>query len=128
MILSCLPLSDVCDVNSWSFSVPANVEFSVGDTVDVYFQLVDKSKGNRRFMPAVGATLMCVIGNIDDAKKTQRLATQPFPLDPSIWMLQVLATDPVKGTQNLTLTLNEGGKITHGLVKNLFRVSPSDCL
>jgi hypothetical protein len=126
MILSALPLVDVCDANSWQ---PAkNVEFSVGDSPTIYFQLCDASKGMRRYMPAAGAILTCVVGNIDDAKKVTRLATQPFPLDPSIWVLSILSSDPVRGTQNLTLTLNESGKITHGLVKNLFRVSPSDCL
>ncbi len=73
-------------------------------------------------MPAVGALLSATINHLDDAKKVTRSCTQPFAQDPSIWKLQVLATDYVKGTLDLKLTLTEGVVVTHCNLRNIIRV------
>lgn len=135
MLLSARILKDCANVNSFEYADTA--QFTKGDVVDVYFQLIDASLDTasenfippgRRYMPAAGATLVAVIENIDDTKKITRTVTQPFPLDPSIWKLSLLASDVIEGTANLRLTLTEGSKVTKGLLKNAFRIQKdSNC-
>lgn len=135
MLLSARPLKDVSSVNSWE--VTDSFSFTKGDTVDVYFSLVDASLDTasenflppgRRYMPATGATLVAVVENLDDAIKITRTATQPFASDPSIWKISFLSSDTIEGTANLRLTLTEGAKVTKGLLKNAFRIlSDSNC-
>lgn len=135
MILSARFLDNVGSVNSFTYVQQA--QFTEGDAIDIYFQLIDAAKmdttenwkpAGMRYMPAAGATLSVTVDNIDDAKKITRPATQPFPLDPSIWKLSILSTDVIKGTQNLKLTLSEGGVQKKGLVKAALRVQSSDCM
>jgi hypothetical protein len=109
-------LTAVGNVNVFSYATEASA--SVGDPLDVYLQLVDtdqhlNSQGffpaGNRYMPASGAVLLIDIQNLDDAKAFTRAATQPFAQDPSIWRLQILATDPVAGTVSLRARLTESG-------------------
>lgn len=129
MLLSARMLSDVGGVNN--FDVTDAVRFSVGDAPAVYFQLIDESLDRtsqgynppgRRYMPAALAELEVVLDNIDTAKVVTRDATQPFPLDPSIWMIQLMSTDQVAGTVNLRLKLTEGAVVTRGGVKRALLV------
>lgn len=131
MLLSARLLKDVSNVNSFEYADVA--EFTKGDALSVYFQLIDSSvhtticgynPSGRRYSPASGATMSVTIENIDDAKKVTRTATQPFALDPSIWKVDILATDVIAGTANLRITLTEGAVITRGLVKSAFRIWP----
>lgn len=121
MLLSARMLNNVASVNAFDWA--ENVEFTQGDQVDVYFQLIDASldkavKGyvpaGRRYMPAAGATLSVTIANIDDAVQIVRSASQPFANDPSIWKVSVLNSDKIVGTCALVLVLNESGKKTYG--------------
>jgi hypothetical protein len=121
MLLSLRTLQSATSANDFSYADEA--EWTAGDTFNWYFQLVDLSRDRaidgfkpegRRYMPAAGATLTVLFGNIDDAKKVTRAATQPYPLDPSIWRVSVLAADPIQGTIDATLTLSEGGVVTTG--------------
>jgi hypothetical protein len=111
------------------------VEFTQGDQVDVYFQLIDASKdkalqqfkpAGRRFMPAAGATLQVTLDNIDDDKKVTRAASQPFAGDPSIWKVSVLSTDVIRGTINLVLVLTESGKVTRGRAEAAISIDSQD--
>lgn len=118
MLLSARMLVDVGGVNSWEYSQA--VEFSEGDAPQVHFQLIDSSldrhlvpKG-RRYMPASGATLEVTLDNLDDEKKVVRSATQPFSQDPSIWRIQLLTTDKVRGTTTMRLKLTEGTTVRRG--------------
>jgi hypothetical protein len=134
MLLSVRVLKDVASVNSWE--PDDQVTWTEGDVVDIYFQLIDASldtsnqgfhPSGRRYMPVAGATLSCVLENIDDAKVLTRSATQPFAQDPSIWKLQVLATDKVRGSPQMRITLTETGpKITRALIKNVLKIMPLD--
>lgn len=135
MILGVRFLKDVASVNSYELAEVG--EFTEGDVVSVYFQLIDTTldKGNcgfnpagRRYIPASGATLQCVVQNIDDSIKVTRFATNPFADDRSIWKLDFFATDKIRGTSNLKLTLTEGVNATRGLVQNGFRITPKDTL
>lgn len=131
MLLSARILRDCASVNSFEYADSA--QFTKGDVVDVYFQLIDASLDTasenfippgRRYMPVAGATLIAVAENIDDAIKITRTVSQPFTNDPSIWKMSFFASDQIQGSANLRLTLTEGAKITKGLVKNAFRIQP----
>lgn len=130
MLLSARMLTDVQSVNS--FEQVDQVEFMEGDSLFVFFQLVDSTldrsdqgfmPSGRRYVPASGSTLQVVLDNIDDAKRVTRNAVQAFPtLDGSIWKVQILPTDKIGGTVQMKLTLSEGGTIKKSLVKGALRV------
>lgn len=130
MLLGCRMLKDVASVNS--FEADVQVSWTESDATEVYFQLIDLNLDTsnlyrppgRRFVPAAGATLSVELENIDDAKKVTRLAIQPFAQDGSIWKVQILPTDPCRGTPQLRLTLTEGTKVTRGLVKQGIKIWP----
>lgn len=118
MLLSVRMLNGVGNVNT--FEYVSAVEFTEGDGPLIYFQLIDSSldKGmrpaGRRYAPAAGATLQCVVHSIDDAKKVTRFASQPFANDPSIWALQLQSTDVIRGTCSMQLVLTEGAVVRRG--------------
>jgi hypothetical protein len=127
MLLSARVLKDVANVNSFEFA--SSVSWTEGDALYLYFQLVDagldtdKDPLGRRYMPPATSTLTVVLENIDDARKLTRTATQPFPEDASIWRVQILATDKIRGTPQMRLTLVEPGpKTTYGLMKDAIRI------
>lgn len=129
MLLSARMLVDVASVNSYE---PADsVRLTENDTVDVYFQLIDKSldlpsqgfwPSGRRFVPAANATLQVTAQSIDGAKTIVRYASQPYSQDGSIWRLSILATDQVKGTYAFQLNLVEAGRSTRGVVQQAISV------
>lgn len=129
MLLSARMMDNVASVNA--FNQVNQIRFGQGDALSFYFQLVDAnldrpeqgySPAGRRYVPLAGATMSVVLDNIDDARKVTRTATQPFAQDPSIWMVQLLSTDTVRGTTNMKMTLTEGTKVTHGYVPACIRV------
>lgn len=129
MILSARFLTNVGSVNSYEYT--SNVEFTEGDGIDVYFQLIDSTKDRadqgffpvgRRYAPGEDATLQVTIDNINDAKKVTRFCSRPYAEDPTIWKLSILASDAVRGTSNLKLTLIDGTKNIRGIVQGAFRV------
>lgn len=135
MVLSARFLADVGGVNA--FAQVRNVEFTAGDTLTVYLQLIDSSKdlaadgfrpGGRRYVPAAGASLAVTINNVDDSKKITRLASQPFAGDSSIWSFTIMATDPIVGTADLRLVLTEGSTVTKGRVDAALRVQSASNL
>lgn len=136
MLLSARILNNVASINSFEWADEA--EFTQGDTVDIYFQLIDASldkavrgyqPAGRRYMPAAGATLSCKLDNIDDNIALTRAASQPFPLDPSIWKMNVLAADKIVGTCALVLTLTETDpKITRGRVEAAVLIRSQSCI
>jgi hypothetical protein len=123
MLLTARILINVASVNVYTHADVA--EFTEGDGPAIYLQLVDasvdkdKRPAGRRYVPAAGATLQVVVHNIDASKSVTRFATQPYAQDPSIWMLQLQATDPIKGTASLKLTLTEGVQVTRGIASNV---------
>jgi hypothetical protein len=133
MRLTARILENVSGVNSWQYADQAS--FTEGDAPTIYFQLVDASSdradqgfvpGGRRYVPASGATLTVLIDHIDDARKLTKVATQPYAGDLSIWSIQLLSSDKLRGTLNLKLTLTESGKVTYGLVQSALGVQSLD--
>lgn len=135
MLLSARFLNSVGNVNSFEYAEVA--EFTEGDPTSVYFQLIDASldkatrgfvPSGRRYVPAVGATLSVVVESLDDAKLITRFATQPFATDGSIWRLDFMSSDTIRGTANLRLRLTEGSVVHTGLVKNGLRIASTTTL
>lgn len=129
MLLSARMLNDVANVNSFEFV--DNASWTEGDGTYIYLQLIDASldtgiKGfnpsGRRYMAPAASSLSIQIQNIDNAKVINRLATQPFPEDASIWMVQILPTDMIHGSPQMLLTLTEPTRTMRGLVKNAIKV------
>lgn len=135
-------LRDVSSVNSWNYA--SQPEFYQGDTETLYLQLVDEDAVGsqvgglnpafglgpaapvqsvpRRYMPAAGASLIMTLDSIDSAKRIDRVLSQPFPGDTSIWRLDISAADPVNGTVDLILVLNESGTMHRARVNGGLRV------
>ncbi len=118
MQLSARILTNVSGVNAFSYATQQ--QFMKGDAADVYLQLIDveqhlASQGfspfGNRYMPAAAATLSVQFLHIDASKRVTRSATQPYSLDPSIWKVVMLASDPLQGTLSLKLTLTEGAVV-----------------
>jgi hypothetical protein len=128
MILNARFLDNVSDVNNYNVSTSPIIEFTEGDSLNVYIQLTDLTKDKqsdppgRRYVPAAGSTLSVVIENIDDAKKITRTCSMFDALDGSIWTFAILPTDLIRGTSTMRLVLNENGKVTYGKVLGAFRV------
>lgn len=124
MLLSARFLNQVSSVNDYDYT--DNAQWTAGDVVSLYFQLVNLTldrpaqgffPSGRRYVPATGATLTVTLVNIDDAVQIVRSASQPFPTtDPSIWRLDVLASDTIRGTCDVVLALTEGSVRTSGRV------------
>lgn len=125
MLLSARMLDSVVTYND--FIVVDEARFTEGDSLFVYFMLIDLNKDNnptkfrpsgRRYIPAVGATVSVTIKSNDDSSTLVKVADQPFPADDrSIWRIQILATDELAGTFTMQLTLTEGATVTHGVVR-----------
>lgn len=121
MQLSCRFLNNVISANSFEYADA--VEFSEGDTLSVFIQLIDVSLDKqaagfsppgRRYMPAAGASLRVTLQNVNDSQVVNRTAVQAFPTsDPSIWSIPVLASDPFKGTVTIAATLVEPNGVYH---------------
>lgn len=135
MLLACRFLADVANVNSFD-GLASSISMNVGDTQWLYFQLIDasvdrKDQGfnppGRRYMPAASSTVSVTFTNTDtgpDVCVTEfggtrfnpsvpatlvRAAANPFVPDTSIWRVQLLGTDSLKGTVNVAVTLTEPG-------------------
>lgn len=127
MNLSARVLKNVANVNSFDYST--QLEFSQGEAVTVYLQLIDRNKDvsgqgfnppGRRYVPTSGAALRVAFGGIECTYF--RDATQPFD-DPSIWAFPILATDKIRGTISIRFRLAEGEAERLGSLPNVLHIS-----
>lgn len=109
-------LDNVKDVNS--YETASELELVRGNAGKLYFQLVDANAPLSddcdvylRYLPDAGATVTAVFDHLADSKKIERTATQPFANDPSIWVVDILATDQI-ALNSLEVTLTEGTTVT----------------
>ncbi|GAC1697145.1 MAG: hypothetical protein NVS9B9_19700 [Ktedonobacteraceae bacterium] len=135
MLLSARMLNNVMSVNV--FDYVNQVQLTQGDQFTVSFQLIDLtmdtpdkgfSPAGRRYIPAAGASLTVLFDTLDDAKKITRACSQPYTQDPSIWQVTLMATDTIKGSGNLRLTLNEGTVTRRGSVSMAFTIFSQNSL
>ena len=134
MLLSALFLTGVANANVYNES--EQFQMTEGDSAIVYIQLRDLSvqtafqgfkNPGRRYMPAAGSSLTVQIDTMNNANTTilTKTCTQPFALDPSIWMFTIAATDPVAGTKRIKLRLTEGANVVNGIVNSAILVTSS---
>lgn len=100
MFLGGRMLKNVQNVNSWE--VANEVKLREGNAATVYFQITDEEQASDlmngfglRYMPASGSTMNVTISSINSANVLNKIATQPFPQDSSIWQFNILSTDKV---------------------------------
>jgi hypothetical protein len=131
--LSIRMLDSVANVNNFSYA--NQVSMTEGDSPLIYFQLVDLAQdradqgfvpAGRRYIPVTGTTVSVYFDHVDDARKINRAATQPFAGDPSIWAVQLQANDPFRGTVNLIVTMTESSKVSKGILQQAIAVYPTD--
>lgn len=108
MRLSSRILKNVDTVNSFHTSEAWTVRVAdgEGEAVSLYYQIIDLDRDGLRYMPQAGATAEVTFPSIDDDLTV--VATQPFPQDPSIWVIQLTADD-VPSTGNVRFSLTESG-------------------
>lgn len=88
------------------------VQINPGDTATVIFQIVDLDKGGQRFIPASGATMQINLVSIDQSKNVQKIPTNPFADDRSIWSFNLTATDTAMAAGvNMSVKLTQGADI-----------------
>lgn len=143
-------LTGVTSPNDFSYATHA--EWTEGDTVTLYLQIIDVTKDRsvnrfhpegRRYIPGGPASLLVTFESRDKeedslhgarwgAKEFTREATQPFEGDPSIWAVQILPVDALRGTVSLILDLrvgDEGEEVSiKGRVEGALRVHSTSAL
>jgi len=134
MFLGGRMLKNVQNVNSWE--VANEVKLREGNAATVYFQITDEEQASDlmngfglRYMPASGSTMNVTISSINSANVLNKIATQPFPQDSSIWQFNILSTDKV-AQGNLMFSLTENGIIKTGVIAKaviLQSLNPSLC-
>lgn len=134
MFLGGKMLKNVQNVNSWE--VANEVKLREGNAATVYFQITDEEQASDlmngfglRYMPASGSTMNVTISSINSANVLNKIATQPFPQDSSIWQFNILSTDKV-AQGNLMFSLTENGIIKTGVIAKaviLQSLNPSLC-
>lgn len=116
------------------FQMSQAPEFYQGDVQTLYLMLVDEEAvvpanmtgpASRRYCPAAGAVLTVLLDSVDDAQQVTKILSQPFPGDASIWTLPIASADPVSGTVDLLITLNEGGVQHTARLNGGLRIRPT---
>lgn len=112
-------LQDVNSANSFEYATE-HIIFE-GGTSTFYFRFFDPTKqlfkngfvtDYLRYLPNAASTVTVQFNNIDDAVQFTRAATAAFSSDDrSIWQVPILATDNLRGTISLRITLNDNGVI-----------------
>jgi len=132
MFLTAKILKSVQNVNS--FEVTTEWKMRQGNPTTIYFQLADGEQLNSkeeplRYMPEAGATVSATFSSIVATNTVGKIATQPFPLDTSIWAININATDKI-AQGNFTFTLTEGAVVRTASVASAIVVestNPSFC-
>lgn len=96
-------LSDVCSVNQ--YTQVRELKFLQGNQQKVFFQLC---KGDIRYIPqGVDSNSVVVsFGSLDEDKRIERTATQPYADDKSIWCVTIGAGDCI-GYDAMSVELTE---------------------
>lgn len=122
-----------------SFSVLPTIEIFQGETVDLFFRIVDKDQKGLRYIPASGATLNVeiarfpeVFGTLSNQREIKdfsirRAAVNPFADDRSIWKLPIAASETANmASGNVRLTLTEGSKISIVVFSQAIKVNRAE--
>ena len=104
------------------------IQVNQGDTAVIMFQLVDlDQESNPRYMPAAGFTITAKISSSNDANILNKIPTQPFPQDSSIFQFSLTTSETKQlGSVNLNVTLTEGASIKSALGNSVIIPSPKN--
>jgi hypothetical protein len=105
MKLTAKALQNVDSVNAFKYS--SQVEGFEGQPNDLYFQLFDEHRG-LRYIPASGSSLKVTFQNVDTSLNYDKVATNPFADDRSIFKISLASTETFS-TGGLKFVLTEGG-------------------
>ena len=129
MRLGIMMLDAASSINALKYLPQLN--FTPGETGTVLFQLVDldnqtSANSYSRYMPATGALLNAQLFSNNNANALSKIATQPFPSDPSIWQFQVSSADTSKmAGVNMQVTLTQGSDVKIGFGKSVIIMAPN---
>jgi len=125
--LSAKILKNVDGLNAWAYTDQWTVRSNegVGESVSLYFQLIDQDREDIRYVPAAGATAQVTFPNLDDDLILTLSATFPFPDDRSIMKIDLASTQvPASGAVKFSLV--EGGATRSWSVQNAMRVEKTN--
>ena len=127
MRLSSKILKNVDGLNAWAYTDQWVIRSNdgVGESVSLYFQLVDQDREDIRYIPAAGATVQVKFPNLDDDQVITLNASFPFADDRSILRVD-LAADQVPASGAVKFTLTEGGVTKSWSVMNAMRVEKTN--
>jgi len=129
MFLDGSMLVNVQSVNS--FQRANQVSVRSGNPGTLYLQLTDGDQTDAngislRYMPNAGATMTITVDNISGTNNLiNRVASQPFTQDPSIWSVSILSTDVLRNG-NLLGTLTEGSTVRTFVIENALSVQSNN--
>ncbi len=122
MLLGAVMLKAVQNVNSYQRSSQATIR--QGNPATVFFQLVDLDQTDSfgqplRYIPASGSSVTVTLNSINSANVINRLASQPYSDDRSIFAVALVAADrPSSGNFDITL-LESGSTFTTSVANGL---------
>lgn len=119
MLLSAKILKSVCGVNMFGYAT--NWTIRANEPNSLYFQLVDLDQAGIRYMPAAGSSINVTFPALPSASAIVVAASQPFPLDPSIWEVD-LTNLQVPGSGNVIFSLTENSTVRTFSVMNAISV------
>lgn len=121
------------------FKRVSQVTFSQDETIDLFFQFVDKDKDGLRYIPASSATVLVeiarfpeVFGTISNVREVKdfsvrQAAVEAFSGDRSVWKTPLTAIQTAEMmSSNVRITLTEGSEVKISLVQQALIVIPSE--
>jgi len=107
MRLSIEMLDNVNSVNSWKHV--DQVTISEGEISDVYFQIINKSEDNIRYLSQAGTySVEAIFPDVDETATITVAGVQVFSDDKSIWKV-TLASSQTPGSGTFLVKLTEDG-------------------
>lgn len=127
MRLSSKVLKNVDGLNAWAYTDQWIVRSTegVGESVSLYFQLIDQDREDIRYMPSLSATAQVTFPHLDDAQVIAVTASFPFADDRSIMKID-LAADQVPASGAVKFSLTDGGVTKTWSVSNAMRVEKTN--
>jgi hypothetical protein len=132
MQISARIINNYIDINHFDYGNEWTIR--AGEPNTLYFQLIDldmKARrpgdccghpdGLRHLVQGTPAGVIVTFPSIDDAKKIEAIASNPSPLDTSVWSIQ-LSYLQVPRSGNVMFRLAEAGAVRHFNVLNAISV------
>ena len=121
------------------FKIASQVTIAQGENPTLLFQFVDINNNNLRYIPSAGATVQVeiarfpeVFASISNVRSindysVRQAATNPFPLDTSIWSTPLSAVQTsTMMSSNIRVTLTEGANVKVSLIIQALVIIPSE--